>query len=121
VNVARRDGGQATVELALSLPLLCIVLLGSLQVAVVVRDRLAVQLAAREAARAAATSPDPDAARAAAERATSLTPIIVAVDDQPTIVTATVRYIDHTDVGVLGALLPDVAVSASVTMAKEPP
>jgi Flp pilus assembly protein TadG len=121
VSTARRDGGQATVELALSLPILCVVLLGSLQVAVVVRDRLAVQLAAREAARAAATSPDADAARAAAQRATNLTPIIVTVDDHPTAITATVRYIDHTDVGLLGALLPDVSVSASVTMAKEPP
>jgi Flp pilus assembly protein TadG len=109
------------VELALSLPVLCIALLGSVQVAVVVRDRLAVQLAAREAARAAVTSPDPAAARAAAERATTLSPIAVTVDEHATTVTVTVRYVDHTDVGPLGVLLPDVMVSASVTMAKEPP
>jgi Flp pilus assembly protein TadG len=109
------------VELALSLPLLCIALVGCLQVAVVVRDQLAVQLAAREAARAAATSPDPGAARAAAARATNLTPLVVDVLEHASSVTATVRYIDHTNVGVLGALLPDVEVSATVTMAKEPP
>jgi Flp pilus assembly protein TadG len=121
VNLSPRDRGQATVELALSLPILFVVLLGSVQVAVVVRDRLAVQLAAREAARAAATSPDADAARTAAARATNLAPIVVTVDEHPTTVTATVRYVDHTNIGVLGALLPDVEVSASVTMAKEPP
>ena len=38
------DRGQATVELALALPVLLVVLLGVVQVAVVVRDRLAVQL-----------------------------------------------------------------------------
>ena len=41
-----RDRGQATVELALAMPLLCTLLLGVVQVAVVARDRLAVQLAA---------------------------------------------------------------------------
>ena len=121
MSAASRDHGQATVELALSLPLLFIVLLGSVQVAVVIRDRLAVQLAAREAARAAATSPDPDAAVAAAERTTRLSPIVVAVDDHTTTVTATVRYLDHTEVVLVGWLLPDVEMTASVTMAKEPP
>jgi Flp pilus assembly protein TadG len=114
------DRGQATVELALSLPVILVVLLGVVQVAVVVRDRLAVQLAAREAARAAAVSPDPDAARTAAERATTLTPIVVMVRAGRGTVTATVHFIDHTDVGLVGALLPDVDVVASVTMAQEP-
>ena len=115
------DQGQATVELALALPVLLVVLLGVVQVAVVVRDRLAVQLAAREAARAAAISADPDAASAAAARATTLAPLEVTVRASRTTVTATVRYTDHTDVGLIGVLLPDVVVSASVTMAIEPP
>lgn len=115
------DRGQATVELALALPVLLVVLLGVVQVAVVVRDRLAVQLAAREAARAAVASADPEAARAAARRATTLTPLNVTVHADRSTVTATVRYVDHTDVGLIGALLPDVEVTASVTMALEPP
>jgi hypothetical protein len=36
-------------------------------------------------------------------------------------VTATVRYTDPTDVPLVGALLPDLDVVASVTMAVEPP
>ena len=36
-------------------------------------------------------------------------------------VTATVSYTDHTDVPLIGALLPDVVLTASVTMAIEPP
>lgn len=44
------DRGQATVELALALPMVCLLLLAMVQVAVIGRDQLAVQLAAREAA-----------------------------------------------------------------------
>ena len=49
----RADRGQATVEFALALPFVVMLLLGVVQVVVVVRDQLAVGLAAREAARAA--------------------------------------------------------------------
>ena len=76
----RRDAGQAAVELALALPVVVVLLLGMLQVALVGRDQLAIELAAREAARAAAVSADPaGAARLAADRVTSLRPLAVAV------------------------------------------
>lgn len=65
----RRDRGQATVELALVLPLVALLLLGLVQVAVVARDQVLVAHAAREAARAAAVDDDADAARRAAEQA----------------------------------------------------
>jgi len=72
---ARGTAGQAAVELALALPVVVLLLLGMLQVALVGRDQLAIELAAREAARAAAVSADPAAAaRLAAERVTSLRP-----------------------------------------------
>jgi Flp pilus assembly protein TadG len=116
-----RDRGQATVELALSLPLLCVLLLAVVQVAVVARDRLAVQLAAREAARAASVSADRTAATVAALRAVALRPIEVEVTEVAGAVTATVTYTDPTDVALVGALLPPVVVTASVTMALEPP
>ena len=48
-----RERGQATVELALVLPLVVFGLLAILQVGLVVRDQVAVVHAAREAARAA--------------------------------------------------------------------
>jgi Flp pilus assembly protein TadG len=118
----RRDAGQATVELALCLPLLCLLLLGVVQVAVIVRDQLAVQLAAREAARAAAVSADgAGAATAAGHAAVALAPLALRVDRSANAVTATASYIDHTDVPLIGALLPDVRVSASATLQFEPP
>ena len=118
----RRDTGQATVELALALPLVCLLLFGIVQVAVLGRDQLAVQLAAREAARAAAASADPGAAgSAAALRAVALRPLIIEISESAGTVTATVSYTDHTDVPLIGALIPDVALTATVTMAIEPP
>jgi Flp pilus assembly protein TadG len=118
----RGDRGQATVELALCLPMLCLLLLGVVQVAVVVRDQLAVQLAARESARAAAVAVNAAAAGgAAANGAVSLRPLDVSIGSGATTVTATVRYVEHTDVPLIGMLLPDLTVSASATMQLEPP
>ncbi|MCE9621764.1 MAG: pilus assembly protein [Actinomycetia bacterium] len=117
-----KDRGQATVELALALPLLCLMLLGVVQVAVIGRGQLAVQLAAHEAARAAAVSADPEtAATTAANHAVSLRPLDVQVASDDTTITVTVSYVDHTDVSIVGALLSDVTLQASATMAFEPP
>jgi Flp pilus assembly protein TadG len=60
-----RPEGSSTVELALLLPLLLIVLVLIAEVAVVARAQIEVTGAAREGARAAATTPDPAAAVAA--------------------------------------------------------
>ena len=116
------DDGQATVELALALPLLCLMLLGMVQVAVISRGQLAMQLAAHEAVRAAAVSADPEtAANSAANIAVSLRPLTVEVTADDTTITVTVSYVDHTEVSIVGALLSDVTVRASATMAFEPP
>lgn len=64
-----RDDGQATVEAALTLPVVLIALLLIVQVGIVVRDALALAQAAREGARAAAVSADDADARAAIVRA----------------------------------------------------
>jgi len=121
-RAARPDGGQATVELALSLPVVALMLCAVLQVAVIARDRVAVHLAAREAARAAAVAADPAAAgRVAADQATSLRPLRVTITRSGGLVTAEVAYTDGTEVPLIGALLPDVEVTAAVTMALEPP
>lgn len=117
----RNDRGQATVELALALPLLCTLVLGVVQVAVLGRDRLAVQLAAREAARAAAVSADARAAAAAGVAAVSLPGVEVEVRDEGRTVRAVARYTDPTDVPLIGLLLPDVVVDAETVMAVEPP
>jgi len=121
-GTAAPDRGQATVELALSLPLLFVFLLGIVQLVVVVRDQLAVQLAAREAARAAAVAASSGgAADAAASRAVGLRPLEVATTTSASSVTVTVSHVTHTDVPLIGALLPDVIVTSSATMALEPP
>ena len=119
---AAHDRGQATVELALALPLVCLLLIAVVQVAVIGRDLLAVQLAAREAARAAAVAAAPvGAGEAAARRAVALRPLVVEITEHNGTVTATVQYSDRTDVPLVGALLPDVVLTATVTMAVEPP
>jgi Flp pilus assembly protein TadG len=117
-----RDFGQATVELALCLPLLCLFLLGIVQLVVIVRDQLAVQLAAREAARAAAVAaPSAAAAERAANRSVALRPLAVATRLSIDAVTITVSHVTRTDVPLIGALLPDVTVSSEATMTLEPP
>ena len=115
------DPGQAVVELALSLPVVCLFLLGIVQVGLVVRDQLVVQHLAREAARAASVAVDPGAA---ARRVTSV-PGLVRVDIRTQsgggVVQVTVTGVSRTDVPMVGLLLGDVTVQASVTMAREPP
>ena len=69
-RTATADRGQAVIEFALALPVVCTMLLGVVQVGVVVRHQLALHVAARAAARAAAVSTDTaSAARAEIGRA----------------------------------------------------
>lgn len=121
----RPDRGQAAVELALAMPLVCVVLLGVVQVAVIVRDQLVVQAAARDGARAAAAAADPASAAAVASAAVASRagPLDVAVSTSTSggRVTVIVRHTDPTDVPLIGALLPDAEVEATATMVLEPP
>lgn len=76
---AKSQRGQASVELALAIPLLTLLFLLLTQVGVVLFSQLAVTQSAREAARAAAVDPSPGAAVAAARRATRLNPASLSV------------------------------------------
>jgi Flp pilus assembly protein TadG len=117
-----RDRGQATVEFALALPLVALLVLGIVQLVVIARDQLAVELAAREGARAAAVAADPGAAASvAANDAVGLDPLHVAVSEGDGRVTVTVRHRSATDVPLIGLAIGEVEVSASVTMRREPP
>lgn len=118
---AARNAGQATVELALCLPVVCWFLLLLVQVGLVVRDRLAVDFAARAGARAAAASTSPSAGREAAVASIGLQPLEVAQTEHDGSVTVVVTYVDHTDVPLVGAVLPDLTVVGSATMPVEPP
>jgi Flp pilus assembly protein TadG len=116
-----RQAGQASVEFALTLPIVVVMALGLVLVGTAVRNELAVELAAREGARAAAVSATPVvAATAAARRATSL-PIDVTTTSYASTITVTVTYVDPVDVAIIGSVIGPVAHTASATMALEPP
>jgi hypothetical protein len=118
----RDEQGQASVELVLCLPLVVLLALALLQVAVVVRDQVAVTHAAREAAREAAVTPEPGAPRRAAlAGAKRLEDERLEVDvgrrgrpgDR---VEVRVAYDSPTDLPLIGPMLGDVRVSASAAM-----
>ncbi|WP_051062873.1 TadE/TadG family type IV pilus assembly protein [Ilumatobacter nonamiensis] len=116
-----RDRGQAAVEFAVALPLVVIAMLAIAQVGVTIRNEVAVELAAREGARAAAVSAQSGgAATSAARRAVAL-PMDVSVSVEAATVSVTVTYVDPTDIAIIGAAIGPVTHSATATMALEPP
>lgn len=124
-RAARRErlrgaSGQATVEFALTLPIVLIVILGMTQVGVAIRNELAVELAAREGARAASVSANPSGAASAAATASVHLPITVATQVSGDRVTVTVTYVDGTDVAIIGKFLGPSTHRSTVTMAFEP-
>jgi hypothetical protein len=124
VDRHRRDRGQATVELALVLPLVAILLLALVQAVVVARDELLVVHAAREAAREAAVDADPAAAARAAQRAGPLDPAHLAVTVRGrggpgSDVQAVVRYRPPNRLPIVGRLLGDLTLSGRATMRVE--
>jgi hypothetical protein len=117
---ARREGGQATVEFAILLPLIVLAALAVIQVGLVVRDQMGVVHAAREAARAASVDPDPRAAVRAAHR--TLPGATVDVGARPRVgeeITVTVKYHAVTNLPLVGVLFPDPDLHASATMRVE--
>ncbi len=124
-RTGRGDRGQATVELALVLPLVAVLLLVVLQVGLVVRDRVLVTHAAREAARAAAVA-DHDrsiAAERGATRASDLAAtqlhVTTSSADGGDAVRVHVVYRSTTDVPLVGLLVPDLDLEADATMRVE--
>jgi Flp pilus assembly protein TadG len=119
----QRERGQAVVEFALVLPLLCLMALFVIQVGLVVRDSLMVLNAARAGARAAAVEPNVEAATDAALAATALRPaqLSTALVREGTLVRFTVTYRASTNVALVGALIGDVVIQEEVTMRVEGP
>lgn len=113
--------GQATVELALALPVVVLVLLAAVQVAVVARSQILVVDAARAGARAAAVRAG--AAVGAARRTPGLRGERLEVDEASAgpggDVEVHVRYRAPTDVPLVGALFGEPTLTATVTMAVE--
>lgn len=114
------EAAQASVELALALPIITLLALLLVQVALLGRDQLAVVHAAREAARAASVDADPGAAREAARRVLPGARVHTGRRPAPgRPLTATVTYRSPTDVPVVGRLLPDRVISARAVMRVE--
>lgn len=119
-----RERGQAAVELALVLPLVVLLLLALVQLGLVVRDQILVVHAAREAARAAAVEPSPDAASSAAADGSGLPASRLHVDvtgraGPGSRVAVAVAYRAPTDVPLVGAALGDVTLRGRATMRVE--
>ena len=117
----QRDDGQATVELALLLPFLVVLLMCIVQTALVARDAVLVSHAARVGARVAAVEPSMDAVRSAVRSAASLEPQRMQVERrvEGELVRVTVSYRSPTEVPLVGALIGDVNLSESAAMPDE--
>ncbi len=119
------DSGQGTVELALVLPVVVVSMLAIVQVGLIGRDQVAVWHVAREAARAAAVSPNIGSVRTAAVEASPvldrgrLTVSLGGGLSSGDMATATVRYRSPTEVPIVGRLIGDVDLGAEVTMRVE--
>ncbi len=103
------------------MPLVLLLALAMVQLGSVVADTLRAQLAAREAARAAAVSAAPGGAGAGAARPALGSSGRIAVSSDGATVRATATIVNHTDVPLIGALLPDITIRVTATMAREPP
>lgn len=120
----RAEQGQATVELALVLPVIVLLALIVLQVGLVATDQLLVQHAAREGARAAAVEPTSAAATSAVSAANKLAASRTSTQltggtDRGDRLTVTVTYRSPTDVPLVGRLVGDVTLTGQVTMRVE--
>ncbi len=120
------DEGSATVEFALLLPILLLVLLALVQVGVIARDQLVLTQAARAGARAAAVQPDEADVRAATlAAAPGLDPARLGIDvlrtgTRGTPVTVAVRYDVDVAGPLAGWLLPAaLTLHSSATMRQE--
>ncbi|MGA1157932.1 MAG: TadE/TadG family type IV pilus assembly protein [Ilumatobacteraceae bacterium] len=117
---SRLDRGQATVEFALTIPVLVIALLGAIQVFVILVDRIHLVHVTRDAARAASVGDDPRSAaemvinRSFPDREISLT---VSMSDD--VVTVEMVLVNPTDVPIIGRFLPEVELRESLSMLAE--
>lgn len=122
----RRERGQATVEFAITVPLLALVALMLLEVALIGRDRIALEHAARAAARQAVIDPAAAPVAAAARAATALDAarLAVAVEGSgrpDTLVKVTVTYRSPVHVPALRALARGPTLEASLWARVEHP
>ena len=121
-----QERGQTTVELALCLPLVALLLAAVVEVGLVVADQGRVWHAAREAARVA-TVDDEQASIEAAVESTGLEGVEVSVEPRPLYrrqgepVTVSLRYRPDGHVPLVRELISQIELTASATMRVEQP
>jgi hypothetical protein len=116
------ERGQATVELALVLPLVFALLVLVFQIALVARDEILVVHVARDAAREATVTRDPGRVSAAAVRnLPGATIRVVRRGGVGEPVEVAVTYVSRTNLPLIGALLPDLTLHADSVMRVERP
>jgi len=117
---SRLDRGQATVEFALTIPVLVIALLGAIQVFVILVDRIHLVHVTRDAARAASVGDDPrSAAEMVIDRSFPDREISLTVSTSDDVVTVEMVLSNPTDVPIIGRFLPDVELRESLSMLAE--
>ncbi|MGQ0824856.1 MAG: TadE/TadG family type IV pilus assembly protein [Actinomycetota bacterium] len=114
------ESGQATVEFALALPVILVFFLALFQVALIARDQVRTQHAARVAAREASVG-------AGGERVLAATADVLEGAELELVrngavgeaIEVRVRYRSETALPLVGALIPDVELEASAVMRRE--
>jgi TadE-like protein len=118
--------GQATVELALALPLVALAIGVLVEFGMLVADQARLWHAAREAARVAAVDPDEDHQMHAA-RETGLGPLEMSTEPRPNLrvqgepIEVSLQYSPAGTVPLIGELFEGVTLSSSATMRIETP
>lgn len=118
--------GQTTVELALCIPLVALLLAALVETGGIVSDQIRLWHAARDAARVAVVDPDPADVERASEDA-GLHPVDVTISPAPALrapgrpLTVSLRYHPAAQVPLIGDLLDDLTLSAAASMRIEVP
>jgi len=124
-NKPRRETGQATVEFALTLPFMIIFSLCVVQIGSVANDQLALNHAARVAAReiSLADVDDSLAQQVAIEsirREIDLEDLEVITQLSPKMVTVALKFRRRVEVPLIGVVAPAIELNATATMPREP-
>jgi len=124
-NKPRLETGQATVEFALTLPFMIIFSLCVVQIGSVANDQLALNHAARVAAReiSLADVDDSLAQQVAIEsirREIDLEDLEVITQLSPKMVTVALKFRRRVEVPLIGVVAPAIELNATATMPREP-
>lgn len=114
------DRGQAAIEFALTIPVLVVALLGSIQVFVLLVDRIHLVHVTRDATRAASIAESPDrAVNDVIDRSFPDRDVTVTLERRGDVLTVDVTLRNPTDVPLIGRFIPDVEQHESLSMLSE--